>query len=52
MVLLIDPRAWCNLGLLHLLEDNRDKAEVYLKMADADGVSQAREALRTLFWQK
>lgn len=47
-----DPRAWCNLGLLHLLEDNRDKAEVYLKMADADGVSQAREALRTLFWQK
>ena len=47
-----DPRAWCNLGLLHLLEDNRDKAEVYLKMADADGVSQAREALRMLFWQK
>lgn len=47
-----DPRAWCNLGLLHLLEGNRDKAEVYLRMAEADGVSQARAALRMLLWQK
>ena len=45
-----DRRSWCNLGLLHLLEGNRDKAEVYLKMADAAGVPQAREALRMLFW--
>lgn len=43
-----DRRAWCNLGLLHLLEGNHDKAEVYLSMAAADGVLPASEALKTL----
>ena len=46
-----DPRAWCNLGLLHLLEGNRDKAEVYLRMAEADGVIPARDALKSLQWK-
>lgn len=46
-----DPRAYCNMGLLYLLEGNADKAEVYLRMADAQGVSQAREALRHLTWR-
>lgn len=46
-----DPRAWCNLGLLNLLEGNRDKAEVYLRMAEADGVGSAREALKSLQWK-
>ncbi len=43
-----DQRAWCNLGLLCLLEGNRDKAEVYLRMAEADGVIPARDALKSL----
>ena len=43
-----DPRAYCNMGLLYLLEGNTDKAEVYLRMADAQGVGQALEALRHL----
>jgi len=43
-----DHRAWCNLGLLNLLEGNRDKAEVYLRMAQADGVRPAHEALKSL----
>lgn len=40
-----DRRAWCNLGLLYMLEGNRDKGEVYLHMAASAGVSQARKAL-------
>jgi len=43
-----DHRAWCNLGLLYLAEGNRDKAEVYLRMAEADGVASAREALQSI----
>lgn len=46
-----DHRAWCNLGLLNLLEGNRDKAEVYLRMAAADGVTPARDALKSLQWK-
>lgn len=33
------------MGLLYLSEGNRDKAEVYLKMAKAAGVMQADKAL-------
>lgn len=46
-----DSRAWCNMGLLYLMEGNRDKAEVYLRMAESDGVRQAKEALKHLRWQ-
>lgn len=46
-----DHRAWCNLGLLNLMEGNRDKAEVYLRMAEADGVAPAHDALRSLQWK-
>lgn len=42
------PAAYNNMGILYLLEGNRDKAEVYLQMAAATGVSQAREALEYL----
>lgn len=40
--------AWCNLGLLCLMEGNRAQAEVYLRMAASNGVPQARDALRSL----
>ena len=43
-----DQRAWCNLGLLYLMEGNRQQAEVYLRMAAADGVPSATEALHSL----
>jgi hypothetical protein len=36
------------MGLLYLSEGNRDKAEVYLKMAKAAGVKQADNALNEL----
>jgi hypothetical protein len=39
------PAAYNNMGLLNLLEGNRDKAEVYLQMADAAGVQQAKTIL-------
>ena len=42
------PIAYNNMGILYLLEGNRDKAEVYLQMAASSGVSQAREALEYL----
>ncbi|WP_321332221.1 DUF3868 domain-containing protein [uncultured Bacteroides sp.] len=42
------PMAYNNMGLLCLLEGNNDKAEVYLQMAAAAGVSQAAEALKQL----
>lgn len=41
-----DPRSYCNLGLLYLLEGNRDKAEVYLRMASTNGVAGAARALK------
>ncbi|MDN5554661.1 tetratricopeptide repeat protein [Prevotella sp.] len=47
-----DPRAYCNMGLLYLSEGNRDKAEVYLKMAKAAGVVQADRALIELMKMK
>jgi tetratricopeptide (TPR) repeat protein len=39
------PAAYNNMGILYLLEGNRDKAEVYLQMAAAAGVSEAKKAL-------
>jgi hypothetical protein len=39
------PKASCNMGILCLLEGNREKAEVYLDLAKAYGVKQAAEAL-------
>ena len=43
-----DPKAYNNMGVLYLLEGNRDKAEVYLQMAYAAGVKQAQEVLKCL----
>ena len=42
------PIAYNNMGILCLLEGNRDKAEVYLTMAAATGVEQAIKALEQL----
>ena len=42
------PIAYNNMGILCLQEGNRDKAEVYLTMAAAAGVEQARKALREM----
>lgn len=42
------PMAYNNMGILCLLEGNRDKAEVYLTMAAAAGVKQAEKALKEL----
>ena len=42
------PIAYNNMGILCLLEGNRDKAEVYLTMAAATGVEQAVKALGKL----
>jgi outer membrane protein OmpA-like peptidoglycan-associated protein len=42
------PQASCNMGLLHLLEGNREKAEVYLSLAKANGVTPAAAALEYL----
>ena len=36
------------MGLLNLLEGNRDKAEVYFQMAAAAGVPQAKDVLSYL----
>lgn len=43
-----DPRAYQNLGVLHLLRGDTAKAEVYLKMAEAQGVKEAVTVLETL----
>ena len=40
------PAAYNNMGILYLLEGNRDKAEVYLQMAAAAGVAEAAKALK------
>jgi len=40
------PVAYNNMGLLYLLEGNKDKAEVYLQMAAAAGTPQAKVALK------
>jgi len=42
------PQASCNMGILYLLEGNREKAEVYLELAKAAGVKQAAGALEYL----
>jgi hypothetical protein len=39
------PQASCNMGILYLLEGNREKAEVYLELAKASGIKQAANAL-------
>lgn len=39
------PMAYNNMGILYLQEGNRDKAEVYLTMAAAAGVEQAKKTL-------
>jgi hypothetical protein len=43
-----NPAAFNNLGVLYMLEGNRDKAEVYLQMAATNGVEEARRALAQL----
>ncbi len=43
-----DPRAYNNLGVLHLLQGDNSKAEVYLMMAKAAGVTEAAQALSTI----
>ena len=43
-----DPRAYENMGVLNLMEGNRDKAEVYFKMAQAGGVDQATTVINAL----
>ncbi|MCI1683037.1 MAG: DUF3868 domain-containing protein [Bacteroides sp.] len=42
------PLAYNNTGVLYLLEGNRDKAEVYLQMAAANGVEEAKRTLAYL----
>jgi hypothetical protein len=42
------PAAYNNTGILYLIEGNHDKAEVYLQMAAAAGVEEARQALELL----
>ena len=43
-----DARACQNLGVLYLLKGDFARAEVYLKMAEAQGVKEAADVLRTL----
>lgn len=43
-----DSRAYCNLGVLNMLQGNFAKAEVYLQMAEAAGVKEATCALNYL----
>ena len=43
-----DPRAYCNLGVYYMLSGNTPKAEVYLSMANAQGVKEAAKALKEL----
>lgn len=42
---LTDPRAFNNLGVLYMLKGDYSKAEVYLKMAQSQGVEQATRVL-------
>lgn len=43
-----DPRAYNNLGVLHLLQGDTSKAEVYLMMAKAAGVTEASQVLSAI----
>lgn len=43
-----DSRAYCNLGVLNMLQGDFQKAEVYLQMAEAAGVKEATSALNYL----
>ena len=40
-----DPRAYCNLGVYYMLNDEPEKAEIYLLMAASNGVSEAKAAI-------
>ena len=40
-----DPRAYCNIGVLCMMRGERDKAEVYLRMAAAANVAEAQTVL-------
>ena len=43
-----DPRAYNNIGILHLLQGDTSKAEVYLMMAQAAGVTEATQVLSAI----
>jgi Flp pilus assembly protein TadD len=43
-----DSRAYCNLGVYYLLCGNRQRADVYLQMARAQGVAEAANALKSM----
>ena len=43
-----DSRAYCNLGVLNMLQGDFQKAEVYLQMAEAAGIKEATSALNYL----
>jgi hypothetical protein len=43
-----DPRAYNNVGVMYLIQGDLAKAEVYLKMAQAEGVRQATKVLEYL----
>ena len=43
-----DPRAYNNLGVLHLMQGDASKAEVYLMMANSAGVPEAGRVLNTM----
>jgi len=43
-----DSRAYCNLGVYYLLSGNRQRADVYLQMARAQGVAEAANALKSM----
>ena len=43
-----DPRAYNNIGVLHLLKGDTSKAEVYLMMAEAAGVPEATHVLANM----
>ena len=44
--LMSDQRAFNNIGLMYILEGNRDKAEVYLQLAAANGSCPGAPALK------
>ena len=43
-----EPRAYHNIGVLHLMRGDRSKAEVYLRMARAAGVAESSTVLSSL----
>lgn len=43
-----DPRAYCNLGVMYLLQGDRARADVYLRMALAAGSPQAANVMKSM----